>query len=248
MVVEGDAGREHVDQPESLVPDAGLDHRHQLVLVSGEAPRDERTPLSHGHLHRVDGLLLVDLALLGLGAHVRGGGKLPLGQAVDTIVLDDVEHVEIAAQRMRELAQPDGQGVAVAGDADQVEPAVGGAGAGGDGGHPAVDGVEAVGGVEKIRRRLRRAADAAQLGHLVRRNVQLEEGLDDGRGHRVVAAAGAQRGHAAFVVADGQPQCVAGQPLVDDLRFGDECHAASPRATEASIASTTQRLSMGSPL
>jgi 2-oxoglutarate ferredoxin oxidoreductase subunit beta len=43
-------------------------------------------------------------------------------------------------------------------------------------------------------------------------------------GHGVVAAAGAQRRHAAFVVATGQAQLVAGQGRVGDFGFDDEAH------------------------
>ncbi len=70
------------------------------------------------------------------------------------------------------------------------------------------------------------------LGHPVRRDVELEAGLDDRGGDRIVAAAGAQRGHAALVVAAGQAELVARRPRVGDLRLGDEGHAASPCASQ----------------
>src|SRR5262245_4551206 len=61
---------------------------------------------------------------------------------------------------------------------------------------------------EEIGGRLRRAADAGQLGDPVRLDVELEAGLDDGAGNRVVAAARAQGRHRAFVVAVGVAELV----------------------------------------
>ena len=92
--------------------------------------------------------------------------------------------------------------------------------------HAAVHAVEAVRLAQEIGRRLRRAADARQLGHPVRRNRQLPERLDDRRGDRVVAAAGAERGDRAFVVAAGQPDRVLLQRRVVNLGLRDIGHAA----------------------
>ena len=41
MVVEGDAGADHIDERGALVPDRGLDQRNELGFVPGEAPRYE---------------------------------------------------------------------------------------------------------------------------------------------------------------------------------------------------------------
>ena len=73
--------------------------------------------------------VLIDAAL-GLRAAVGGGGELALGQAVHAVVLDDVDHVDAAPQRVRELAEPDRGRVAVAGDAEIDQVAVGEVGAG----------------------------------------------------------------------------------------------------------------------
>ena len=41
VVVEGDARRDDVDHREALVHQPRLDQRHELLLVAGEAARDE---------------------------------------------------------------------------------------------------------------------------------------------------------------------------------------------------------------
>ena len=114
-------------------------------------------------LHRVG------LALLAERPGIGRGRELPLGQAVDAVVLEHVEHVDVAADRVAQLPEADRQRVAVAGDADVDEVAVGGVGAGDERGHAAVHAVEAVRLAQEVRRRLRRAADPRQLRHLVRR-------------------------------------------------------------------------------
>ena len=92
--------------------------------------------------------------------------------------------------------------------------------------HAAVDAVEAVRLAQEIGRRLRRAADPGQLRHLVRRDRQLPERLDDRRGDRVVPAAGTERRDRAFVVAPREPDGVLLQRRMVDFGFGDVGHAA----------------------
>ena len=70
--------------------------------------------------------------------------------------------------------------VAVAGDAEVDQLAVGQVGAGQHRRHAAMHAVEAVRRAEEVVRRLRRAADAGELGDAVRLDVELEAGLDDG--------------------------------------------------------------------
>ena len=171
------------------------------------SPEKERATKLGAELQRhgdqVDGIVGVDEAALRLGAAVGGGRELALGQAVNAVVLHDIDHVDAAADRMRELAKADRGRVAVAGDAEIDQVAVGEIGAGQHRRHAPVHRIEAVRIAEEIGRRLRRAADAGNLGHAVRLDRQLEAGLDDRGGDRVVAAAGAQRRHRAFVVAVG---------------------------------------------
>src|SRR5665811_2025857 len=74
----------------------------------------------------------------------------------------------------------------------------------------------------------RRAADARELGDAVRLDVELPARLHQRRRDRVVAAAGAERGDLAFVVAPGEAELVARQGGVVQLRFGEVGHAARP--------------------
>ena len=148
---------------------------------------------------------------------------------------------------MAELAEPDRQGVAVARHADVIQLLVGGVGAGGDGRHPAVNGIETVGSAQEIGRRLGGTADSADLGHPVGLDGQLEAGLDDGSGDRVMTAPGTQGGHAALVVSSGQSQCVLLEPRMGDTRLGVITHAAAPLAKSSEIASTIHSDPIGKP-
>jgi hypothetical protein len=154
----------------------------------------------------------------------------PFRQSVDAVVLDDVGHVDAAPHRVRELAEPDRRRVAVAADAEVKQLAVREVRAGQHRRHPAVHGVEAVRRAEEVVGRLRRAADARQLGDAVRLDVELPAGLDQRRRDRVVAAAGAQRRDLAFVVAPREAELVARQGRVVQPGLGEIGHRVSVRA------------------
>ena len=232
---------------EAAVREAGLDQRHELFLVAGEAARHERRAERERQQHRVDRLLLVGLALLRLRADVRRRRELALGQAVDAVVLEDVHHVEVAADGVRELPDADRQRIAVARDADVAQVAVRRIGAGRDRRHAPVHRVEPVRAADEIGRRFRRAADAGQLDDALRRQRELEAGLHDRGRHRVVAAAGAERRHAALVVAAVEAERIPRQAGVRDFRLGDEAHAATPRASSWLTPSTMQEGGIGRP-
>src|SRR2546428_5497570 len=127
-------------------------------------------------------------------------------------------------QRVRELAEPDRGRIAVARYAEIDEIAVGEIGAGEHRRHAPVHGIEAMGTAEEIGRRLRRAADAGELGHPMRLDIKLETGLDDRARDRVVAAAGAQRRYRALVVAVGVAERVLRQRGVMEFGLGDVGH------------------------
>ncbi len=177
-----------------------------------------------GEADHVDRGVVVDLALLAPGPLVGGGRELALGQTVDPVVLDDIDHVHSTADGVGELAKADGSGVPVARDAQIDQVAIGQVGAGQHRGHAPVHGVEAVRVAQEIGRRLGRAADARQLGDAVGREIELETGLDDRAGDRVMTATCAQRRDRALVVAVGEAQPVLGQVRVVQLRFDDEGH------------------------
>ena len=62
----------------------------------------------------------------------------------------------------------------------------------------------------------------------MRRDVELEKSLHDGGRHGVVAAAGAQCRHDAFVVADGEFKLVLLQARMRDPWLGDITHILNP--------------------
>ena len=114
--------------------------------------------------------------------------------------------------------------VAVAGDAEIDQVAVGEIGAGEHRRHAPVHRIKAVRIAEEVGRRLRRAADAGNLGDAMRLDRQFETGLDDGGGDRVMAAPGAQRRHRALVVAVGVAEVVLRQRRMVEFRFGEVSH------------------------
>jgi hypothetical protein len=76
--------------------------------VSGKAARDERCAQAERQQHRIDGRRRISLAALRLGADIGGSRKLTLGQAVDAVVFDQVEHVHVAANDVNQLTDADG--------------------------------------------------------------------------------------------------------------------------------------------
>src|SRR5262249_38425768 len=154
-------------------------------------------------------------------AAVGGRRELALGQAVHAVVLDDVGHVDAASDRMRELAEADRGGIAVAGDAEIDQLAVGEVGAGQYRRHADLYRSEAVRITEEVVRRLRRAPDAGDLGDAVRLDRELEAGLDDRGGDRVVTAARTERRDLALVVAVGKAEVVLRQARMMEFRLGN---------------------------
>ena len=179
-----------------------LEHRGELLLVAGERAADECCAHLDGQRADIDGRQVVDDAGLELGPDVGGRGELALGEAVHAVVLDDVNHGNIAAQQVHELANADGGRVAIAADADGAHGLVGQHRAGGHRGHASVHGVEAEGARHEVGRRFGGAADAAHLHHALGLDAHLVEGFEDALGDGVVSAAGAERCLAAAVVED----------------------------------------------
>src|SRR5206468_8644595 len=96
---------------------------------------------------------------------------------------------------------------------------------------------------EEIIRSLGAAADAGELGDPVRQDIQLEEGLDECGGDRVVAAAGAERRDLAFVVAAGIADLVLREGRVVELGFGEVGHESRSFAALRMTAGRTWRRS-----
>ncbi len=189
LVVEGDARADDIQHGHAIVAEAGLDQLLDLLGVAGKGAGDEGGVGDQGLQADIDRHVAVGALVLELQALLGGGRELALGQAIDTIVLDDIEHGGIAAHHVLELAQADRGGVAIAGDAQGAQAAVAEHGAGGQGWHASMQGVEAEGTVQEVSRALARAADAAELHQFFGDDIQFVAGGDDLAGDGVVSAA-----------------------------------------------------------
>src|ERR1700730_18094044 len=101
MVVEGDARGHDGEDGRASVGDGGFDQRYNLLAVTAEGPRDERAAESERNGAWVDRLARVDSSLLLNGADVGRGGELALGEAVRSVVFDDVSAVDVAADHVQ---------------------------------------------------------------------------------------------------------------------------------------------------
>ncbi len=200
VIVEGDARADDVQHGGAPVAERRLEQLAYLLGIAREGARDEGRVSGQRLDADVDRRQLIHTRILKFLADVRCGGKLALGQAIDAVILDDVNHRYVAADHVLELAQADAARVAVAAYADGDEIAVGRGGAGGDGRHTPMQGVEAVRTAQEVGRGFAGAADSAQFDDLVRVDRQLIAYGDDLVGDRVVAAALAQRRRPALVV------------------------------------------------
>ena len=224
MVVEGHARGDHVHESEAPVSQPGLDERHQLLLISGEASCNKRGTQRKRQRRWIDRGHLVCFTAFGLAAYIRRRRKLTLGQSVYTIVLQHIKHVHVTAHGVAELTQPDGERIAVPGNSDVGKSAVCRIRTGGDGWHTAMEGVESVGLTEKVGGRLGRTSDPAQLRDPVRWGVELKKRLNDRRGDRIMTAPGAEGRLSPLVIPLSQTKLVLPEARMSDRRFGCLCH------------------------
>src|SRR5450631_449281 len=91
VIVECNAGGEHVDERKSRMAHAGLNQWYELGLVSGKTARDKRGAQRQSQYLRIDGCSFIHVAALRLGADIGRRGELALGQAVHAVVFDQVE-------------------------------------------------------------------------------------------------------------------------------------------------------------
>ena len=174
MIVERDARADDIEKRRTAMRDCGLDQRHELLLVAGKSTRDIRRAELQRESDEIDRRIAVDDAFLRHRALIRGRRKLAFGEAVHAVILDDVDHVHAAPDRVNELADADRRRVAVARNAEINQIAIGEIRTGQHRGHASVHSVEAMRLAEKIIRRLRAAADAGKFGDTMRFDVELQ--------------------------------------------------------------------------
>src|SRR5882724_11089298 len=125
VIVELHARADHIEDGRALMRDGRLEQRHELLLVAREAPRHERRAQNEREADQIDRRIHVGAAGLGFRTLVGCRRELALGQAVDAVVLADIDHVHAAPNAVGELAKSDGGAVAVAGNAQIDQIAIG---------------------------------------------------------------------------------------------------------------------------
>ena len=109
-----------------------LKQRLHLLGIAGERSGDETAIGNNRFKAQIERRQFIQSGVFQVLADIGGGGELALGQPIDAVVLDDVDHVDVAAQHMLELSKADRAGVAVAADADADQIFVDGCRAGGE--------------------------------------------------------------------------------------------------------------------
>src|SRR5215813_13297252 len=131
MVVEGDTRADDVYHRCATMADGGLEQCLDLTWVACDGACDE-TAISDQRLHtHVDWGKLVEAGILELLALVGSGRELALGQAIDAVVFNDIDHRHVATHQMLELAHANATGIAVTADTDCDKAVIGQRGAGG---------------------------------------------------------------------------------------------------------------------
>ncbi len=117
-----DAFAQTFDDAEALVIERALNHVHHVFDLSGMGARDEGGPGGNELFHRINRLIdragRVGFALETDGRRGRG---LLFGQAIDEVVHDEVDQVDVLARAVIEMVAADGETVAVAAEQKDVE-------------------------------------------------------------------------------------------------------------------------------
>src|ERR1019366_9464626 len=114
MIVEGDTGRDDVEHSGAVMGERAFEEGEQLPFVARKRAGGISGTGLDGQRTGINGGQVVDDSGLELGAGIRRGGELPLGEAILAVVLDDVNDGEVATHQMHELADADGGAVAIA--------------------------------------------------------------------------------------------------------------------------------------
>src|ERR671918_800356 len=133
VVVESDAWADDIQDSAAPMSESALDQGCQLLAIAGKASSHISRTQRDRELRHIDGRDIVNLSAFHDGPDIGRGGELSLSQSIDTVVLDDVGDIHIAAHHMTEIPQADSRRVAITRHADRVESMVGQISTGGDG-------------------------------------------------------------------------------------------------------------------
>src|SRR5690606_36559532 len=118
--------------------------------------------------------------------------KLPLGQTINAIILDDRQEWHVTADDMLELPHADTAAVAITADGDRLHLAICQQRPRCHGWHTSMHCIKAMRTAKEISRGLARAANAAELHHFVLLQTHFIDSTDDLVRNRVVTASGAE--------------------------------------------------------
>ena len=105
VIVEGHAGANDIQKRRTAVAHCRLDERHQLRLVARETATHKGGTELQRHANQINRAVVVDDTFFTLGALISCRRKLAFGQAIDSVVFNDVNHPHTASHGVSELAQ-----------------------------------------------------------------------------------------------------------------------------------------------
>src|SRR6476619_671263 len=178
--IKFDAFTQTFDSGKTGMIHGALDHLDHVIDLGGVGARDEGGPSADQLFHRID--RHVDRARrVGLAFETdgRGGRSLLFGQAIDEVVHDEIDHVDVLPRAMIEMVAADGKTVAVAPQQKNMQVGPGQADAGSKRNGAAVNEVRAVT-VDEIGK-TRRTADPGKRDDLFVIELAFLENLVEGR-------------------------------------------------------------------
>ncbi len=107
MVVEGDAGRNHIEQRKAAMTDCCFDEWHELRFIAREAASNKGCADFNTNPNKINGRVGIDVAFLADGVGVHRGGILSLGQPIAAVVFNEIGHIQVASHDVRKLAHAD---------------------------------------------------------------------------------------------------------------------------------------------
>src|SRR3989449_148445 len=188
IVIIGDTRAEDIQERETLVLYALFDQLCEVLLLATEAARDEGGPGGQGERNGVHWRFdVTEGHAFRFHADPAGGRGLASREAVDLIVHDDVEQIDVAAHGVDKVVAADTETVAVTASHQYCQIVIGKLHPSRHRQRPAVQSVHAIGINETGK--VGRTADATDGDHVMVRDLQLHEGFLYRSKHTEIAAA-----------------------------------------------------------